>query len=213
MSTLKDQIIELLGRQPNLTDREITNLLRGVADNQQPINQTCRELTRLGTLMRERRADGLIGNRLANGQAVRLSTSDVSCDRQAIQQSSDESGSLSEDATKQLLSAWLEKENWAVQIAWGKSRGIDILATRGDERWIIEVKGCGSLQPMRVNYFLGALGELLQRMSDPAARYSVAFPDISQFRGLWKRLPELVKTRLGITALFVDANGTVHVEP
>jgi len=45
-------------------------------------------------------------------------------------------------------------------IVVGGAHGIDIDAARGDERWIIEVKGCGSLNPMRVNYFLAALGEL-----------------------------------------------------
>jgi hypothetical protein len=57
---------------------------------------------------------------------------------------------------------------------------------------------------MRVNYFLAALGELLQRMDDTNARYSVAMPDLPQFRGLWERLPKLAKQRLGITALFVN---------
>jgi hypothetical protein len=38
-------------------------------------------------------------------------------------------------------------------------------------RWVIEAKGGGSLNPMRVNYFLAVLGELLQRMSDPCARH------------------------------------------
>jgi hypothetical protein len=66
---------------------------------------------------------------------------------------------------------------------------------------------------MRVNYFLGALGEILQRMDDPDARYSVAFPDIAQFRRLWERLPALAKKRTGISALFVAASGEItHVE-
>jgi hypothetical protein len=44
---------------------------------------------------------------------------------------------------------------------------------------------------MRVNYFLGALGEILQRMEDPTAKYSIALPDLQQFRNLWKKLPSL----------------------
>lgn len=211
MANLKAQIVELLERQSNLTDREITNLLKSTSDNQQPINQICRELERIGTLKRQRRADGLIGNILTNGSDIQLDKRDSSSRKLVPRSTNGETNSLSEDATKQLLSAWLEKENWAVQIAWGKSRGIDVVATRGLERWIIEVKGCGSLQPMRLNYFLAVLGELLQRMSDPSAQHSIAFPDIAQFRGLWQRLPELVKARLGITALFVNADGTVHV--
>jgi hypothetical protein len=44
-------------------------------------------------------------------------------------------------------------------------------ARRGRERWIIEAKGAGSLDPMRVIYFLDLLGETLQRMDDPNAAY------------------------------------------
>ena len=71
------------------------------------------------------------------------------------------------------------------------------------------MKGGGSRDPMRVNYFLAVLGELLQRMDDPAARYSIALPDMKQFRGLWSRLPMVAKTRTQITALFVAASGDV----
>lgn len=63
---------------------------------------------------------------------------------------------------------------------------------------------------MRVNYFLAILGELLQRMDDPNAKYSIALPDFPQFRRLWNRLPELAKVRTGITALFVDTDAIVQ---
>jgi hypothetical protein len=75
---------------------------------------------------------------------------------------------------------------------------------------VIEVKGSGSLNPMRVNYFLAVLGEILQRMHDPEALYSIALPDMAQFRGLWRRLPALAKSRTQISALFVSQSG--HVE-
>ena len=117
---------------------------------------------------------------------------------------------LSEDEAKHHLRAWLEAEGWVVEIAWGKLRGVDLLAKRDDAIWIIEVKGCGSRQPMRVNYFLAVLGETLQRMNDPVARYSIAVPDMAQFRGLWQRLPRLAKDRTGITALFVSESGQVE---
>ena len=91
-------------------------------------------------------------------------------------------------------------------------RGTDIAACRGDERWIIEVKGRGSRPEMRVNYFLAVLGEILQRMAHPQARYSIALPGLPQFRGLWARLPELGKTRTGIGVLFVDEAGRVSAE-
>ncbi len=39
-------------------------------------------------------------------------------------------------------------------------------------------------QPMRVNYFFAILGESFQRMAGPTTRYSIALPDMTQFRGL-----------------------------
>lgn len=117
---------------------------------------------------------------------------------------------LSEDEVKQRIKAWLEASGWQVAVAWGRVRGIDVQATKGKERWLIEAKGCGSLGAMRVNYFLSMLGELLQRMDDAQARYSIALPDMKQFRGLWQRLPLLAKTRTGISVLFVDAAGNVE---
>lgn len=116
---------------------------------------------------------------------------------------------LQEDEVKEHLRTFLETGGWRTTIAQGKVHGIDIEAFRERSRWIIEVKGCGSLNPMRVNYFLGALGELLQRMNDPGAKYSVAFPDLAQFRRLWERLPRLAKERTGITCLFVRADGEI----
>jgi hypothetical protein len=64
---------------------------------------------------------------------------------------------------------------------------------------------------MRVNYFLAVLGEIQQRMDDGEARYSIAFPDMAQYRGLWERLPPLAKARTKVTALFVSANKQVRI--
>jgi hypothetical protein len=119
---------------------------------------------------------------------------------------------LSEDEIKQSVKEYLEKSNWTTNIAWGRKPGIDIDASRGGERWIIEVKGYGSRNAMRVNYFLAVLGELLQRMGDSNAKYSIALPDLPQFRNLWLKLPRLTKQKTGITCLFVDSKGNVKEE-
>ena len=111
---------------------------------------------------------------------------------------------LSEDDIKRLLTRSLEERGWQVQVAWGHERGVDVTAVKDGRRWIIEAKGCGSRPEMRVNYFLAVLGTLLQRMSDPDALYSIAVPDMPQFRRLWERLPAIAKQRLGATALFVS---------
>lgn len=118
---------------------------------------------------------------------------------------------LSEDQIKEAIKNWLEGENWRTTIAWGKKQGIDIEAVHNQtqKRWIIEVKGPGSRPPMRVNYFIGILGETLQRMSDIKADYSIALPDLPQYRNLWTKLPSLAKKRTTITLLLITKDGKV----
>ena len=89
--------------------------------------------------------------------------------------------------------------------------GVDIKVRNKDysRYWIIEVKGPGSRQAMRVNYFIAILGETLQRMTDSNARYSIALPDLEQFRRLWERLPQLAKERTTIDVIFVDEDGNI----
>ncbi len=114
-----------------------------------------------------------------------------------------------EDAIKAYLKRWLEDQGWSVKVAWGKNHGVDIEAIKDGEYWLIEAKGPGSRQAMQHNYFLGTLGETLQRMENEKARYSIAFPDMPVYRGLWRRLPTLAKQRTGIDMLLVAEDGKV----
>jgi len=114
-----------------------------------------------------------------------------------------------EEEVKQHLERWLAFEGWEVEIAHLSDHGIDIDARRGEERWVIEVKGRGSRNEMRHNYFVNVLGQITQRMSDRDAKYSIAVPDLPQFRRLWGRYPDIAKQRLGISCLFVGAAGKV----
>jgi len=109
----------------------------------------------------------------------------------------------SEDEVKSVLANYLNRQGWRVEVRYGKRHGPDLVAYKEGVRWIIEAKGPGRYPPMRVNYFLHALGEILLRMGNRADRYSVAFPDLPQFRNLWRRLPREVKQRLSLTAFFV----------
>jgi hypothetical protein len=88
-------------------------------------------------------------------------------------------------------------------VAWGRERGIDIEAHRPGGRLLIEAKGEAALAPQQVNYFLGAIGELIQRMTDPDAEYGLALPDNKQYRGLVSRLRQLARERLRLRFLFV----------
>lgn len=202
MPKLPQLITELLGTTPGMTDREITSTLRGVSAPQQPINIAARDLAGKGIIVRQKRHDGLIGNYLL-GQPIPEP-------RPVVVPKANGSNQLSEDELKEALRVWLAEAGWSTDIAWGCARGIDVEAKRGTERWVIEVKGIGSRPEMRVNYFIAMLGETLQRMNDEAARYSIAMPDVAQFRGLWTRLPDIAKARTTITALFVGADGAVE---
>lgn len=190
--SLKDRITQLLSERVGLSDRDITDILLGSLAGQQAVNQACRLLEVEGILTREKIPGGRIGNYLREGH-------DPSPSPPKPPQAT-ASDDLSEDQVKAFLEQWLLSSGWTPAVAWGHAFGIDIEAHRGGARWMIEVKGCGSRQPMRVNYFLAMLGELLQRMNDPRAKYSIAVPDMPQYRALWSRLPLLAKEHTGITA-------------
>ena len=200
--SVKDDILVLLSETPGLSDRELTDRIAGPQTHPSQVNQACRQLEQSGHITRQPRSDGRTGN-YPTGTAP----PDVAATQNTVRPS--QGDGLSEDEVKRHLQSWLEKDGWQTEIAWGRARGIDILAKRNGLVWIIEAKGSGSLQAMRVNYFTGMLGELLQRMSLPDARYSIAMPDLAQFRGLWGRLPALARQRTGISALFVKRDGTV----
>lgn len=201
MAILKQRILELIAKRQGLTDREITDLLKGPGTPQQDVNQACRGLEKQGVVTRSVRPDGRIGNYPVEGQPARL--------EQQRRLAHDAEG-LSEDFIKDAIDKWLCAQSWETAIAWGRERGIDIVARRESERWIIEAKGQGNSPQEQGNYFLNGLSELLNRMDDPSARYSLAFPDLRRYQGLWDRLPRLVKDKLGISMLFVDANGTIR---
>ncbi|MCR9130422.1 MAG: MarR family transcriptional regulator [Alphaproteobacteria bacterium] len=201
-----DQIIDALRAKDGQTDRELTDRLKSRADHPSQANQYCRRMASAGAIKRlSDPASGTIRNWIGDAPIVTQRAEPIP--------TSDESDGLSEDEVKAAIKTWLENDGWTVEVAWGRERGVDIIAQRGQERWLIEAKGCGSRQAMRVNYFIAMLGELLQRMDDPDARYSIALPDMKQFRGLWDRLPELAKQRVQVTALFVGPDGKVYPNP
>jgi hypothetical protein len=201
MATLKQHILDLIKRRPGLTDRGIADILKGPGSAQQDVNRTCRELAERSILVRRIREDGLKGNYLSEEQTIQPLQRPI--DARAAE-------ALSEDFIKRVLDVWLRERGWRPEIAWGRQRGIDIQACRKSERWVIEVKGKGISPQAQGNYFLNGLSELLNRITDPSARYSLALPDLPRYQRLWKRLPHLVKHKLGLSMLFVDAKGTIR---
>lgn len=114
---------------------------------------------------------------------------------------------ITEDEVKAAIDAALRQDGWETDVRWGHVHGIDIMARRGDNRLVLEAKGEGSRSAMRVNYFLGALGELLQRMETPDSQYGLVFPAHRQFVGLILRLPTWVRDRLQLHFYLVRPEG------
>ncbi|MBO5287354.1 MAG: MarR family transcriptional regulator [Clostridia bacterium] len=187
---------------PGATDTEIERFLK---KSHQTINQACRSLEVSGYLLRRinPQKNNLIGNYPSDMDFI------ISHEREPDKSSRKP---LQEDEIKHILNDFLINDGWSTKVAWGHQRGIDIDATKENRRWIIEIKGPGSRQPMRVNYFLSILGESLQRMDDADARYSIAFPDLKQYRQLWNKLPILAKQRTTIDLILVDSDGNIYFE-
>jgi len=198
--TLGERILEELRRSaPALDDDELAELL-GV--RRQAVNQECRRLELVGRLWRGQVQGTKIRNKLPGEVAdAPIKTSG------AFAQSTDfgiRSGDLlSENEIKEAVRSYLVDQGFEVEVAWGRSHGVDLLAVRGDERLMLEAKAEVARNAQNVNYFLGALGELVQRMSDRTARYGLALPDNRQFRGLVDRLPDVAIERLGLEVFFV----------
>lgn len=205
--TWKERIMKYVNKYPGATDTDIENHYRSEYSKvrHQTINSECRYLERLGML--ERKCNPEKGGNKGNYPTDKVL--EISVKANVAKQVSDEEP-LQEEDIKRILTDKMKAEGWDVKTAWGHIPGVDIDAHREDERWMIEIKGPGSRNAMQNNYFIGILGEMLQRMDDPNARYSIALPDIKKFRRLWNELPELAKKRTTIDLLLVDPQGNIE---
>ena len=156
--TLAERMIDVLQTVPaGLDDDELAERL-GVV--RQAVNQACRKLVAGGRLRRGVGGAGKIVNTLdRTWQPV----------PEPLPAMPAEGSFLTEDEIKGAVRQHFVSDGYRVRVAWGRQRGIDIDAARSEpfDRFIIEAKGEAALQPQQVNYFLGALGELIQRMDDP----------------------------------------------
>lgn len=195
MTTLGERILEAIKYEP--LDDDVLAARLG-ASSRQTVNQTARRLELAGRLHRHVGPDGKIVNeRTTPGESTNAV---VVPEARVIP----EIGSLtSEDEVKESVRSWLTEQGFAV--AMGRERGIDIDARHRDgRRWVIEAKGAVASDQQQGNYFLGAIGELLQRMADPNATYALALPNNRRYRGLVRRLPALARQRIGLVVLWVD---------
>lgn len=195
---LRDDILRYLERFGPTGDRK---LAEAHGTSNQHVNIVARGMSQRGEIRRYKGGDGLIQNALVRGG---VSPSP----EPAIEPVSGPSVAptlLPEDVVKRALEAWLRGRGWQVDVAWGRSHGIDLEAHRGDDRLLVEAKGEAVLQPQQTNYFLSAIGELVQRSSDPNAIYALAFPDNRVYRGLVQRLPNRSREVLIHAVFFISA--------
>jgi hypothetical protein len=113
---------------------------------------------------------------------------------------------ITEDEVEEAVRSFLAADGFAVKLAWGRAPGTDIVAQHTDgRRYVGEAKSeVGVAGAQQHNYFVGMLGELIQRVYGPGSTYAIALPDNRQYRGLLDRLPELGKKRLRLAVFWVD---------
>ncbi|MEO3859935.1 hypothetical protein ABGB08_33955 [Acrocarpospora sp. B8E8] len=199
-STWAERIVEALRISSHpLNDDALARRLD--ASQRQTINQVCRQLAARGKITRLTGPDGKIVNMLI---AANSSAKGVSDPGTASSKNSSGDRLLTEDMVKEAVKSHLEGLGYSVTVAWGRAHGIDIEAHRADDHLYLEAKGEAASPPQQVNYFIGALGELVQRLRDPYARYGLALPDHPQYRGLVQRLPALARERLNLVIMLVD---------
>lgn len=216
MSTQREQILAYLLSHPLAVDDD--QLAAALGLRRQQINALCRSMAEVGAIVRsyDEQRHKLINHLPTTGEIL-LPDEDTR-DREVATPAFPDVGPiitltdsnavrafayrgevfLSEDSVKAAIKCALERDGWTTYVQFGHLPGIDIEATRSSDRLVLEVKGEGSRNAMRVNYFLGALGELLQRMDAPTAHYGLALPAHRQFIGLIHRLPDWVCQRLDL---------------
>lgn len=166
------------------------------ARRRQTIAAACRRLESLGLLRRFPGPEGAIVNVLTGRHPSEVGP--VDAHRIGV------ADLVSEDTVKTAVKSYLEAQGWSVRAAWGHARGVGIDANREAERLMLEAKGGAPSPPQQVNNFLGAVGELVQRLHDPHTRYGLALPDNLQYRRLVGRLPRLARERVVQVVYLVD---------
>ena len=204
MPTHSERILRIIATSAHPMDDDEIAARIGLI--RQAVNQVCRKLEAQGRIHRRVGPDGKLVNQIVDeptlGQPPVLQS--------ASQRLADGTTTLIlEDDVKRAVRDFLLARGLSVEVKWGRERGIDVTAHGQTERWIVEAKGEVASDQQQGSYFLGAIGQLVQRMDDPSARYALALPDNRRFRGLVSRLPRLARQRLALTVLFVDASGTV----
>jgi hypothetical protein len=213
MATLEGRILDALHRNGPMTDAELVKALhvRYTAE----VNQACHRLQNGGKIRRAKEAGGWIKNILLTPRDPTIELRPPAMVRTSglltatsLTPPSDRESFISEDEIKQAVKDHLEPLGYEVTVAWGYGRGIDIEAIRAWDRILIEAKGDVAGDEQEGDYFVQAIGELVQRLADPEARYGLALPNNRRYQGLVTKLPDLVWDRLRLVVYLVWRTGS-----
>jgi len=209
-STLADRVLAALSAAAEPLDDDV--LARRVrATSRQTVSLVCRTLEASGRIRRFRAPDGLLVNAIVVPRETTATPAPTQPELDlptGLPRTAPAAPSiLTENQVKRAVREHLIAQGYRVHVAWGHTREVDIHAERDGERLLLEAKGQVERRPQQANDFLGALGELLQRMNDPDATYGLALPDHPQYRTLVARLPELIWDRLHLVVYFVSGPG------
>jgi hypothetical protein len=198
VATLAERILDAIRYAP--LDDDVLARRLGVSQRQS-VNQAARRLEAQGKLRRLMGPDGKIVNALPDSAA---SPGPAVVEVRAP--SAARPDRITEDEVKAAVRDHLGSKGYEVTVAWDRTRGIDIDARHPDgSRYVIEAKAeTGTSGAQQVNYFIGMLGELLQRMDDENASYGIALPLNRQYKGLVERLPRLARERIGLNVFWVE---------
>jgi len=207
VATIAERILEAVRYAP--LDDDLLAKRLGITQRQS-INQTARRLEAQGKLRRVVGPDGKIVNMLTeHGGNPGPSVDETRPSTRPIPDR------ITEDEVKTAVRDHLASQGFEVQVAWDRTPGIDIDARHpSGSRHVIEAKAeTGTSGPQQANYFIGMLGELLQRMDDDSATYGIALPENRQYRGLVDRLPRLARDRIGLNIFWVarSSDGSLTV--
>ncbi len=100
-----------------------------------------------------------------------------------------------------LIKSWLSEHGW--EYIENKDY---IEAHNGKNRWLINVQGIkrGRKQTLPVK-----LSEVIKKMDDSSAHYSIAFNDSISYRRQWNEIPSSVKEKLNMSVILADKKGNI----
>lgn len=199
VATIAERILAALEQEGSLDDDELAVRL-GVG--RQSINPVVNRLAGRGDIGRFVGPAGKLLNTMPGASAESAPSATP-----VVAEPGD--GLLSEDEVKMAVRDYLEGQGYAVKVAWGRARGIDLHARHPHRPTVVvEAKGEVASDQQQGSYFLGALGELVQRMDDAEAVYALALPDNRRYRGLVNRLPALARQRFDLRVYWVRRDTT-----